>query len=155
MSKALRMAKTDETGLTCFGNASYAGYIYLLTRHTNNYFTGIKFFNQTSNECEEFYWDSSSKTLKKVVYTGGTAGTPIDITSANMQINSIRIAINGESKDTDASCIGNNTCGATTGVSEQPKVTISLQIAIPGETAPTIIQTTTSQRNLNTNNGQR
>ena len=59
MSKAMRMAKVEENEncLIDSQGTDYPGYIYLLTRYDINsqLYRGIKFINQNSSICQEFF----------------------------------------------------------------------------------------------------
>lgn len=141
MSKALRMAMVDTDGTACFGDSKYAGYIYLLTHGDSGSYEGIKFINQSDNNgaCQEFFLDTTG-----VLEETDGGGSPVALTSTDLKINFISFALNGL----------NNLSGTSYSDAVQPRVTILLNVSIPGEAAKTI-QTTVSQRNLNTNNGQR
>jgi prepilin-type N-terminal cleavage/methylation domain-containing protein len=154
MSKAMRMAKKDEAG-SCLiddNNESHPGYIYLLTRPdiSNQSYTGIKFINASDNDtCQEFFLDSSGETPVLKEIKNGIPSSGISITSEALKINSVRFGINGTT-----GCYGvEDVCpiGASDTETAQPKVTILLNIQIPGDAMNPvrIIQTTVSQRNLN------
>jgi prepilin-type N-terminal cleavage/methylation domain-containing protein len=153
MSKAMRMAKAD-TSESCFG-AGNEGYIYMLTRPDTfcnsdtdpqcGFYRGIKFINASNDDaCEEFYLDNSDlqhPVLKEIKNNG----EPVAVTSQGLVIDSIKFGINGNNGS-------NGSLGyVATGDDEQPRVTISMQIKIPGDTDQQVkkIQTTVSQRNLN------
>ncbi|MCX6721982.1 MAG: type II secretion system protein [Candidatus Staskawiczbacteria bacterium] len=194
MSKALRMATVDASG-NCLGTGN-AGYIYLLTDYDSSasVFKGVKFFNQTDNACEKFFVDNavygqtSTPLVLKQLKNNADVSTAIALTSSALQINSVRFSVNGSSGSTFAAsgCPSPNTtqcgcpntlqCGACYCDAVQPRVTISMNVAISGESvgscvagacsagqscvsgvcAPNrIFQITVSQRNLNVNNGQR
>jgi prepilin-type N-terminal cleavage/methylation domain-containing protein len=143
MSRALRMAAADASG-SCLGSSN-AGYIYLLTRYdsVSQVFKGIKFMNQSDNNaCQEFFLDTDG-VLKEI----RNGASPVAITSSVLQINSVMFSING-SDGSAKGCVSANQCGASDTDAVQPRVTILLNVSIPGETARTI-QTTVSQRNLN------
>jgi prepilin-type N-terminal cleavage/methylation domain-containing protein len=144
MSKALRMAKKDTEG-NCLGQ-DYIGYNYLLTRWdgTRGAYNGIKFINQSDNDaCQEFfleYIDSNHQELGFVLkeikkYNPAELDNPVLLTSSKLKINSI----------------GFNVIGASENDGVQPRITISLDIQVQGDSnQPRIkIQTTVSQRNLN------
>ena len=176
MSKALRMANTDTTG-SCLGSNN-VGYIYLLdARGDVNLYKGIKFINASDNNaCEEFYFNSG------IIYEQKGSNSAVALTSADLQFdtsNPIRFSINGKDGSIiGQGCINNSkTCGATNADSIQPRVTITMNILIPGDglstgaacsstlacskigeacdlstntcTAVKTIQTTVSRRNLN------
>ncbi len=179
MAKALRMATADTAG-----NCIPKGYIYLLTPYDDStgLFTGIKFINQSTLVCQQFLWDKNSGELEEVDWVGDTAGPEVPITSSGLTINSVRLSVNGsdgssnftEPSPTDSCSISQ--CGATDTDTVQPRVTILLNILVPGInqgvgascgagsgctigqacdlsthrcSATTTIQTTVSQRNLN------
>jgi prepilin-type N-terminal cleavage/methylation domain-containing protein len=160
MSKALRMASVDETGGCLDGNA---GYIYLLTQPdaTTHLFKGVKFINQTGDAsgnpvCQEFYLDNTTDPQNPVLMEVRDGGTPVPITyssSSGVKVTSIRFAINGVdgSQLSAGICEGSPlACGAKNSDESQPRVTILMNVQIPGDSqAPRAIQTTVSQRNLN------
>ena len=203
MSKAMRMAAVDTTG-SCVAK----GYIYLLTRYDSaqSFFTGIRFFNQSTGNCQEFFLDNldpltppflgelkgSGRTMPldgagNVDYSKAVAIT----SSGSLKINYAKFSVNGSSggtftpiTPTSHSCaIGTpNLCGTSYEDNLQPRVTVLLNLTIPGDNTTSIktctsdaectlpqicnvslkkciptrvIQTTVSQRNLNANNGQR
>jgi len=156
MSKALRMAKTATTAqdISCLGQE---GFIYLLTRHpadVGNVYNGIRFLNQSDNGvCQEFFLDNG--VLKEIKYINGNTSA-VALTSTNLTITSIRFSINGADGSVAGQvCNGNpGQCGASYDDVVQPKVTILLNVSIPGGSTRTI-QTTVSRKNLNVNNGQR
>ena len=197
MSKALRMAKTEELTENCLidysvnATQNYPGYIYLLTRHDSvtGQYRGIKFLNQSNEDpsglpaCQEFYLDDDG-ILKEIktfspyyINTQSPDETAVALTPTSIKINNIKFAING----LRANCADPNKCGASEQDVVQPRVTILLNVSIPGESQfigtscdvngdcfaggvcnlahrcePTrTIQTTVSQRNLNVNYGQR
>lgn len=155
MSKALRMAKLDETG-DCINDddtSSEKQYIYLLTRQDlNGFYKGIKFINQSDDDaCTEFFLDNTTDPthpiLKEVKYVDGVAGEEIALTSSDLEINYLKFAING----VDAK-VSSGLFGASKDQIDQPRLTINLSIKIrgdQGEEASKIIQTTISERNLN------
>jgi prepilin-type N-terminal cleavage/methylation domain-containing protein len=153
MSKALRMAKTAVTSSDT--DCLPLGYIYFLTRSNAGFYQGIKFINQSDNNiCQEFFLDADG-VLKEI--KGG--GSPVALTSTNLQIKSARFSINGSNGSTFASasggCSGTTQCGAWYKDAVQPRVTILLNVSISGDSSIRTVQTTVSQRNLNVNNGQR
>jgi type II secretory pathway pseudopilin PulG len=149
MSKALRMASTDE-----YGSCIPEGYIYLLMRQpSNDVYTGIKFIDRSDdNACKTFSWvDGVLKETKN-------NGNPVPITSSVLQINSVRFSVNGlDGSVSGQGCIGDSdNCGAISNVSStvkqpQPRVTMLLDVKVPGDSGnpARTIQTTVSQRNLN------
>jgi len=151
MSKALRMARTDRDGDCLIG----AGNIYELTHQdlsSVSTYRGIKFINQSDNNtCQEFFLDGagtpeSPYVLKEAKNNGGA----VALTSDDLEINSMRFVINGSSIDTFAErCTGSGQC-------TQPRVTIVLSVAIPGDSQSPqrTIQTTVSRRNLNVYSAQ-
>jgi len=148
MSKALRAAKTSDGTEGCLGEM---GEIYNLTR-SDGLYQGIKFINQSENgTCQEFFLDVVSdpdnfvlKELKNSV----SDEDAVALTSDILKINYMRFSINGA----DGSDNGNNSVFS---VSDriQPRVTILLNITIPGDSeggnTTKTIQTTVSRRNLN------
>jgi prepilin-type N-terminal cleavage/methylation domain-containing protein len=164
MSKSLRMATTDTTGLACFGDTKYAGYIYLLTHYNSGMgaFTGIKFLNQSNGVCQEFVWDTTSSNGINVLQDIKNSATAVPLTSSALQINYIKFSIDGSGGSTFAEPSTKNTCtssqcGAAYTDTIQPRVTIIFNIKVAGDSQEPVrtIQTTVSQRNLNVNNGQR
>jgi len=193
MSKALRMAATDDqtTDPVGDGNCVGHGYIYLLTRYNTNtgFFTGIKFLNQSDdNACQEFYLDVASLTDPSLVLwemNTNNGSSPVALTPTNLQINSVRFSIDGSDGSANEPSLSQNClpsqCGTSDTDTVQPRVTILLNVTIPGDNqsvgascsadtcpsgeacdmsihkcSPTrVIQTTVSQRNLNVNHGQR
>lgn len=157
MSKALRMAKksTTEEDATCIESGS----IYKLTRQCTSstdcsdaqvgFYRGIRFINASdSNRCEEFYLDSTTDPQHPVLKVLKTANDSdaIPITAQKLIVNSIKFGLDG--------CNGRyGTCpeNVTEDDPVQPRVTVSLQIQIPGDSQQQIkkIQTTVSERNLN------
>jgi len=170
MSKALRMAKTEELEncLIDSQNNDHQGYIYLLTRY-NQAYKGIKFLNQTETNpstgngvCQEFYIDNG------ILWDVKDGGQPVALTSSGLTINSARFVINGDINYQNCGEGGTIYCGASNNDSVQPRVTILLSVTIPGSscandsqcgsgqtcssgkcTLNRTIQTTISQRNLN------
>jgi prepilin-type N-terminal cleavage/methylation domain-containing protein len=170
MSKALRMAGKDEDGTSCLGTG-YAGYSYLLSRPYGGYYEGVKFLDQSNNICEEFYWNDQKQVLEEI--KNNDNANPVDLTSSNMKITSVRFGVDGTTGCVDA---GSTNCpngdNADSVASLQPRVTMVFKIIIPGENQggkncasdtdclyneacdkkcvpARIIQTTVSQRNLN------
>jgi len=184
MSKALRMAKTAED--SCI----LPGYVYLLTQYDTNLqaFRGIRFLNPsyTPTVCQEFFLDGSGTAsnpyVLKEIKNGGAS---VALTPTNLQFDTakpIRFAINGSDGSASipgsSSCSISSQCGASNADDFQPRVTILLNVAIPGASngktctdssqcssgqtcisglcvPARTIQTTVSLRNLNINNGQR
>lgn len=144
MSKALRMAG-KSTG-TCMATGSNYELTKLPDVTTNNY-TGIKFINQSDNDaCQEFYVEGGIlKERKNDLPAEGVA-----LTSSKFNIKSIRFGINGGNGCSRAGCVA----GASEEDNTQSRVTIYLDIQISGnnERPSKKIQTTISQRNLNTIN---
>jgi len=127
ISRALRMAKKDSDGL-CTGDASL-NYIKTI----NN---GIKFLNYR-DECQEFYWATTTDISKLVEEVGG--GSAVDLTSDEVEVISFEIGPDDSWGDED---------------SLQPRVTMLFDIrskasGIKASQQPEIvIQVTVSQRNL-------
>lgn len=174
VSKALRMAVVDTEG-SCLSNPNYIYELPIERYDTNEqYFKGIKFINQTTGACQEFFLEnldpgdfSTPLVLKEKIWDDPNNPSVV-ITSSNMQINYVRFSING--------CDGPGSCYATKPDSApgiQPWVTMLLSIVVPGDSPipnssclncspgsvcdlstnkcvyPRIIQTTVSERNLN------
>jgi len=155
MAKSLRMAIKDEANV-CVKSEIYepsepeAG-IYVLTRHNlATGYRGIRFLNASNTNdleepiCQEFFLDDDN-VLKEIKSSDSSAdlfiGHAVPITSEKIEITSIKFAINGDSDKYYASNID----------SAQPSVTIFLEAKIVGDNRPAKqIQTTISQRNLNT-----
>ncbi len=127
MSRALRMAKKDDG--TCIGNAT----LNYIKTHSDN---GIKFLNY-ENECQEFYWATTTDTSKLVEVIDG--GSAVDLTSDELEIISFEIGSDDSWDDGD---------------SLQPRVTMLFDIkskasGVKASQEPEIIiQVTVSQRNL-------
>ena len=153
MSKALRMAGIDDEFGSCiqddFGGV-YANGIYVLTRQDTSgelLYKGIRFKDASAGDiCHEFFLDVDEGVLKEIKSSGGfvniNTGDAVALTSERIKINSIEFRINGES-------------GLNYYVLEQdstqPRITIFMEVQIPGlpEQTAKKIQTTVSQRNLN------
>lgn len=167
LSKALRMASVDDTGEKCFGESKYAGFIYLLTRYDNasGSFRGIKFYNRSSDSCQEIfldnavYGDASSPLVLKELKNNPAPETAVSITSTALNIESVAFSVNGYSVAplTTSFCHDDipNSCGAANTDTVQPRVTILLNVSANNGAVARKIQTTISQRNLNANYGQR
>jgi len=167
MSKALRMAGKDTTG-GCLGQA---GYIYLLTRYNTStaLFRGIKFLNQSEVDssgnpvCQEFFLAGAGTPadpyVLKELKNSNNNDNAVPLTSSNLQISNylIRFGINGSTGGTlySDSCQSTVQCGASDVDLFQPRVTILLNIKIPGEKLTRTIQTSVSQRNFNVTAVQR
>lgn len=137
MAKGFRMAGKDLAG-DCVGE----GYTYKLQNFSDGAWQSIKFINQSDNNtCQEFFLDGSVLKERK------NGADPVQVTGANLKINSLKFSINGN-EPSDQSCefAPSESCG--TG---QPRVTILLDIKSQGdENQPeTRVQTTVSQRDLN------
>lgn len=161
MSKALRMARAelDEGCLLDSNGDDHPGYIYLLTRWDPNLdrYKGIKFINQSdvfssqNPTCQEFFLDNITDPSRPVLKELKGSGDAVALTSTNLQIdpeNPIRFSVNGSL----GNCGGLDPCGASSEPgTTQPKVTILLNIKIPGDNQQSTrtIQTTVSERNLN------
>jgi hypothetical protein len=92
-------------------------------------------------------------------------GSPVDLTPSDLTIISLKFSINGSDGTQNGftvngqGCADANSCGACTdatqcgtlGSTAQPRITVLLDVAIPGDAAEPIrtIETTVSQRNLN------
>lgn len=180
MSKALRMATVATTD-DCIPQ----GYIYSLTNYQfagkyAGFFTGIKFINQSDDgACQEFFLDATNP-LHPALMSKRNDADAVAITSSGLQINSVRFSVNGSNGGTftiptNFTCTS-SLCGATNIDGIQPRVTILLNVIIPGSTSgigtsctsdtncfnggvcdlsvhkcvgTRTIQTTVSQRNLN------
>ncbi|MCK4355226.1 prepilin-type N-terminal cleavage/methylation domain-containing protein [Candidatus Parcubacteria bacterium] len=136
MSRSIRMANKDVGG-TCIA----AGKNYEITTPMAGY-SCIRFLNY-DNKCQEFCFDSNNNQLKRRKSgdggSGGLVGSEVDITSSKLKVNSAQFNIIGNG-------IGDNI---------QPKITISLDVEKNAEkpeyNAQIKIQSTISQRNLDTN----
>lgn len=190
MSKALRMATVDTYG-NCLRYVDATqeklgdpnrGYFYLLTREKDGVYQGIEFLNNSNKDplgnpsCQEFFLDGNI--LKEENWSIDPDGlSPVALTPTSLQIKSIRFSINGGGGSVIGQNCGDsiNACGASDKNSNQPRVTMLLKVAIPGENKGTgtcsvddncpsdkacdllthtcittrTIQTTISQRNLN------
>ena len=136
ISMLIQGAKQDNSG-SCLG-ASYAGYNYLLSHFdaTPGFYQGIKFISK-DNDCYEIFLDTDG-VLKE---TKGSNPAQ-NIFSSKYNIKYARFVINADKTIQGSSAID----------STQPRVTFNLDIATKGSQNPVekIIQTTASQRNLNT-----
>jgi len=132
--KALRMAKIDEDG-SCLGEG-YENYVYRLTHFESGVYRGVKFVNQTNNDaCEEYYL------LDSVFYQKINSQEPVPLSSNKFEVSNLRFIING---DTTLSQVGLQNY-------YQPRVTIYFQMGqTSGSSLVQTVQTTVSQRNLNT-----
>ena len=149
ISKGIRMAKAEvnENCLIDSEGHDHPGYIYLLTHpHPNGQsYKGIKFINQSGISassdpiCEEFFLDTDG-----VLKESQNNGSPVALTPANLQIDSVIFLINGSSDSYVEQCIGTDPC-------VQPRVTMIMKVKIAGDNDEPMrtIQTTLSQRNLN------
>jgi len=158
MSKALRMAKVDDTGI-CLGFYSNVTsvnvpYIYSLTKVDSKTlrYKGVKFVNQSDGDaCTEIYLDDDG-VIKETI----NGGEPVALTSSDIQINFLKFAnTNGVFRSTGGPNAGfirlpfNNS---------QPLLTIVLEAQMKGfgftiggelKEPKLLIQTSVSQRNLN------
>jgi len=138
MSKAMRMAVKDDSTSDPNGTCITAGKNYLLTPidAIDGVYTGIKFLDQSdlnpsglgNPACVEFYLDELRHVLVESKTYDGSSGTPMDLTSSKFTVNKIRFVINE--------------------FGSQPKVTVFMNVQANG-LSPMTIQTTVSQRNLN------
>lgn len=120
MSRAMRMAPRDRNG-TCVPLGTTYQLLDLNTK--------IRFINALqNNECQEFYRDPLSKTIKTRKLIGGQT---MDLTSSGVEILALKF----------------ETSGNSSGDELQPIITIYLE-ATKGNTPPIKIQTSVSQRNL-------
>lgn len=126
MSRALRMARKDDSG-TCI----MAGKNYQKTTSSGPYSGyGIKFINHTKSDiCQEFFWDSTTNMLYESKDSGASY---VPLLADYVTVISFRVALS-EAVDT------------------QPRVTIFLdvKIGIGSSQVTKQVQTTISQRNLN------
>ncbi|MDO8530213.1 MAG: type II secretion system protein [bacterium] len=136
MSRSVRGAVEDETGVSCLGGAQYAGYFYLLTRYNSEtqFHEGVKFIT-SGNVCKEFFLDGG--VLKEA--KSGEVAQPI--ISDKFIIRHAKFVING-----DKSLVG-----ASENDAVQPRLTMLLDVqsTAPDSEQGKIIQMTVSQRNLN------
>ena len=160
MSKAMRMARKDETGDCLVKDIdSYPGFVYLLTRPNTgtSFFEGIKFLNQSDTDgsglpaCQEFYLDETGVLKEKKTYWPYSPigdDKAVALTSAKFNIEAVRFGINGYN-----GCYGRPECPQTAPEGEndkvQPRVTILLDIRVDASQPLRKFQTTVSQRNLN------
>ena len=152
MSKALRMAGTAED-TNCLPSS---GDIYLLTNGDSGFYKGVKFINESDNNgtCQEFFVDNATPgDLNTPLVLWETRGTnpPVALTSTDLKINFFKFVVNGSGGCTGPTCVISNQDN------NQPRITIVLDVKIPGDSQEPnrVIQTTVSRRNLNVNNGQR
>ena len=126
MGRAIRMAKKDTSGSCIGANLNYIATNSRILDGQTFQGPGIKFLNY-EGVCQEFFRDDGDFKIKE----SKNAASPVDLTSANMNINNLNIIISGETQN-DA---------------VQPEVTLFL--GIEGKDQSKIkIQTTISQRNL-------
>ena len=160
MAKALRMAIKDEARdcvkeLYIYEPEEPEAGIFVLTRQNlgEGSFRGIRFLNASNTNdlgepiCQEFFLDlDDGKNIFKEIKSANShadlsTGNAMPIVSEKIEITSIKFAINGDINKYYASNID----------SVQPSVTIFLEAKIVGDDRPAKqIQTTISQRNLNT-----
>lgn len=151
MSKGLRMARNDEAG-TCLiyadegsGETSFPGYNYLFTKPVSNNYTGIKFINANSNDCQEFYLDSEDNKIKELRNSINESDA-MPLMSDKFNVNYFKATVNalpGLQSDEEY--------GSFLGDFQQPRITIISGFSVVGDNSlPELkIQTTVSQRNLN------
>lgn len=180
MSKGLRMAKpelnygcmvyTEPDGNQPEPDASNGGFIYLLTRYDEDYiyngtsgaFRGVKFLNQSDADengplCQEFFVEPlngeapESETNPSVIKEKRGSADSVPITSPSFSVNYMKISINGmDGRPGTCPELPPKACGASDEDVEQPKITLLLNISVPGDNQPSrTFQTTISQRNLN------
>jgi len=160
MAKALRMAIKDEEGVCVYEPNIYEPEgdekgIFVLTKQNiaAGGFRGIRFLNASNTNdleepiCQEFFLDlDAGKNIFKEIKSDDSnvdlsTGNAMPIVSEKIEITSIKFAINGDINKYYASNID----------SIQPSITIFLEAKIAGDNRPAKqIQTTISQRNLNT-----
>jgi prepilin-type N-terminal cleavage/methylation domain-containing protein len=169
MSKSLRMAKKEfiEGCLVDTHSATkddHPGYFYLLTRYdsSSTSYRGIKFLNSSGTDssgspitvCQEFFLAGTGTPtdpyILKELKNSTDDGDAVALTSANMHINSLKFAINGYYGINSPTC-SQSKCGASDADTVQPRVTILLNVKIPGDAIEPdrMVQTTVSDRNLN------
>jgi len=121
MSRTLRMAQKDKTGVCISAGANY--------EYPVGHNRQIRFLNYKGN-CHEFSVTGGGKLREK----SPIGAFPVDLTSSDLKITDLQFEISGGDQNDDL----------------QPRVTILLEItkaAIPG--FPEVkVQTTISQRNL-------
>lgn len=124
-SRALRMAKKDTEG-----NCIMSGHNYEKPENWK-----IRFLNH-NGKCQEFLEEDNQ--LKVRISTDGTAnnlGPSLELTSSNLQVNSLNFNLSGQSGSDDS----------------QPRATIFLEIKQKNKDNPLLkIQTTVSQRDIDT-----
>ena len=146
---------TELDAPSCLNNV---GDIYALTRGVTGTYQGIKFINGSDNgACQEFFLDVDNSDSPVLTEFKGTFATPL--TSSKLHINSARFSLNGGDGSVNGQgCSDPSYCPASVNVvggssPVQPRVTIILNVSIPGDNQTTgitrTIQTTISQRNLN------
>ncbi len=131
IGRSIRMARKDLAGTCITAGKNY--------ENPGGASSEIRFLNY-NGLCQEFYLeDGQLKRRKSSDGTAGNLGAPVNLTSSALKVNSAQFNILGDE-------IGDNA---------QPRVTVSLNID-KRETKPEYnvkieIQTTISQRNLDTN----
>ena len=136
MSRSMRMA-VKATNASCIPNG---------TNYSNPYGdNSVRFliYDRVNGVkiCQEFYLENEQLKRKKSNNdgSGGLSGTEVDLTSSKLKINSAKFNLIGEAETDDI----------------QPRVTIFLDVekqnTIPEFNAKIKIQSTISQRNLDTN----
>ena len=170
MSKALRMASTDQGGTCLIDNTGVrlTNYAYQLTKYdtTLGAFKGIRFINQSDNNgigaCWEFFLSGSGTKadpyiLEKENLSDGTP-VAIPLTPTSLQFNPsnpIRFSIDGLNGSTGQTCVNatHDNCGflAYQPDHAQPRITIMMNVKSTIDTLGSYktIQTTVSQRDLN------
>jgi len=121
MSRALRVAIKDETGVCLSAGSNYSNY-------GNS--SKIRFINHLQNDdCQEFYLEDQTLKYKKGI---GSSESIYDLTAPNVLIENLEFSLIGETESDDI----------------QPRVTMFLRANLEQFLSPINIQTTISQRNL-------
>jgi len=134
MSKAIRMAEADDKG-ECLDEK---GLIYMLKDRLgvgNN--NSIRFINQTSGLCQEFFLDNLTHeddttplVIKESTGDEFDEDKVVPITSSNLQIKDIIFSINGSNYS--GGCTLANPCSIGKSSNVQPRITMLLKVVIPG-----------------------
>jgi len=123
MTRALRMAEKDKTGITCLSKGS--NYEVSFSKDS------IKFMNALqSSDCQEFFLDTDGQ-LKHKIKIGTPSADTLDLTSSDITVDNLKFELSGEVQ----------------GDGLQPFVTIYIEAHT--QDSPILkVQVSVSQRNL-------
>lgn len=134
MSRALRTAE-KESGQGCLASSGLNYEIPSVYQigGNENLGTGLRFINHLENDdCQEFFLDGEQLKYRKNIGTGSEQ--TLNLTSDNLQIIDLKFNLQGQDQNDN----------------EQPVTTILLTIQGGEESSKINIQTTISQRNIDT-----